>query len=133
MDQTALVITQLQAGEKFLSRFEKCCPSPVAFWLRRGEESTWHLYVSAPEITEDFDKKAGRDAHRIIQELRDPELERSGARILGWNHPAVQAALDFQNRYILTGPARFRGPVFGGIRVEDDVWIYPTKTVSAPA
>jgi hypothetical protein len=125
MEPCPLVTEQIDVGTRFLAELEKTVPVTAAFWLKHQDRDYFVFYVASDRF-QDGDRDVARgEALRVAREMRDPNLDLSGPRLIKPTDPLVRAALDYQRLY--PGKAvRLRDRVFGGMGI-DEIYIYPSS------
>jgi hypothetical protein len=67
MDTEILVDTQVEDGRRFLEQLVRDgFKVSVAFWVRKTEESLWHLYIASPSVDP---KKVGESYRSVYSSL----------------------------------------------------------------
>jgi hypothetical protein len=122
MDQGPLVNEQIEAGAKFLAELEKKTPVTSAFWLKAGEEDSWHLYSASDQFNDIALDLAYREVLRVAAELRDPNVDPFQVKLIKSNHPFTKAAMDYLRLFSGTMATRLCQRNFGGTSV-DEVYI----------
>ena len=131
MDQGPLVREKIDAGAKFLKRFQKYAPIQAAFWLKPAEDGRWNLYIWSEEFTDqNYDQTYG-EVSRVARTLQDPNFDQFEVTVLRGRNQLAQAAIDVYKRYPAKIPAHFSGRSFGGVSV-DGVYVYPPPTAATP-
>jgi hypothetical protein len=125
MDQSPLVIDQIDAGARFLREFQKLIPVQAAFWLKESDEEECSLYVASDQINDDNFDVAYGEVLRIAGVLGIPLFDPFQVKLIGADDPLAKAALDVHRRYPGPIATRFHGKAFGGLPVEQ-VYIYPS-------
>jgi hypothetical protein len=124
MDQEPLVIEKIEAGWKFIEKFDKYVPVHAAFWLKVNEDSGWYLHIVSDQITdENFDVAYGEVA-RVAKTIDDPNFDLFQVKLIGTDNPFARAALDLYKQSKARVPTHIRGRSFGGMSVEG-VYVYP--------
>jgi hypothetical protein len=130
MDQSALVIEEIDAGADFLREFDKYEPVKAAFWLKSSDEDSRYLYIASERIDDkNFDVAYG-EVLRLANQLRSPYLDPFRVKLINIDDPLAKAATDVLTRYPGRMPTRYGGKSFGGTSV-DDVYIYPSPLPAA--
>jgi hypothetical protein len=125
MDQTPLVMDEIDSGEAFIKQMNNYSPVVGACWLRPVEDGERYLYVVLRDLTDDNADLAYREVLRIANQLKDREyIDPFRVKIIGLNDPIAKAIADIYRRYPGHIPTRYNGPVFGGQAVAE-VYIYP--------
>jgi hypothetical protein len=123
MDQGPLVISQIDAGARFLDAFQKYMPVQAAFWLKESDDGEWSLYVASDQITDDNFDVAYGEVLRIGGATRDPLFDPFHVKLIGMDDPLAKAALDIRRRYPGSVVNHLHGNAFGGVPVEE-VYLY---------
>ena len=131
MDQGPLVREKIDAGAKFLKRFQKFASIQAAFWLKPAEDGRWNLYLWSEQFTfENYDQPY-LDVWRAAKTLHDPNFDQFEVTILRGQNPLAQAAVDIYKRFPGKIAAHFNSRSFGGISV-DGVYVYPLPAAAVP-
>ena len=134
MDQGPLVADQIDAAKQFVDEFSQDVPLAAAFWLRKGEQGGWHLYIAS----EKFDAKNILMYYEKVIELakkikaRHPFFDSFRVRLIAADDPLARDVQNVQQRQTTVGPMIYYGPYLGGLNI-DEAYIYPAPaTVSSP-
>jgi hypothetical protein len=123
MDQGPLVTEQIDAGARLASAFDQRIPLQAAFWLKKGEDGQWFLYLASDHIND----ANVRDAYGELAGLLDSDanlwLDPFQVKVRGAEDPIVSAVLAIQRKYPAQFATRLRNLLLGGVSV-DDVYIY---------
>ena len=118
------MIEQIEAGKKFIEKFDKYVPVRAAFWLKESEDSGWYLHVASDQITDESVDAAYREVWRLSKTIDDPNFDQFQVKVIGVHDPFAQAALDVYRHSPARIPTRIRGKQFGGMSVEG-AYLYP--------
>lgn len=134
MDQGALVMEQIKAGDRFLREFERSTRVVVAFWLKDGEDARWNLYVASDQFNNGRLGMAYAEVLRIAKELEDPYFEPFQVKLVGLTEPPVRAALDFYRTHPPKIPFHIHARNCGDIEIEEAYFIKgPTGEYTMPS
>jgi hypothetical protein len=123
MDKSPLVTEQIDAGEWLIREFSKRIPVQAAFWLRERDSDEWYFYLASDQINDsNFDHAYG-EVLRIVHPQQRLWIDPFQVKVVGIDAPVAKAALDVMRKYPTQIPARYHGPHFGGLSV-DEVYIY---------
>jgi hypothetical protein len=130
MDQSSLVMEQIDDGETFIREFTKYKPVQAAFWLKLSEDDPWYLYIASDEIDDtNFDLAYG-EVSRIASRIELKWLSPFEIKVLSSREPLAAAVIDFQQRFPGRMPKRYRGQPLGNMIVEE-VYMYPQTVTTA--
>jgi hypothetical protein len=132
MDQNPLVKELIDAGERFLERFEKPYPVAAAFWLKNRAKSRWYLYVLSAHIRDENIRDAYSEVLRITKEMTDHYFDPFQIKLLKMDNTIVEFAQDMQRRYPGRVVADGYVPTFVGVDVEG-LYFYPHGVKAAVA
>ncbi|HEX4592246.1 MAG TPA: hypothetical protein VH120_20090 [Gemmataceae bacterium] len=119
MDTTSLVNDQVEAGARFLSRFDKIVPVAVAYWLKENDVSRPYLYIASEQFN---DGSANyREVGRIAREMNDPDFDSFRVKLVPTNNYFNQELIELRRRIPSDRPLRYTDTYFGGRGIE---WIY---------
>ena len=122
------MIGQVEAGEKFVKRFEAIFPVKAAFWLKGSEDPRWYLYIVSEAINDTNSSLGYREVLGLARAAPDFYIDPYQLRVVGADNPVARAAIEIQERYPELRPMRYRGPQLGGVGTEE-VYIYPSPVV----
>jgi hypothetical protein len=125
MDQSPLVIEQIDAGQKLVAELEKTFLVEAAFWLKASEEHSWCLYVAADRFKDKDLKVTYGEVLRVAATIRDPNLDPFRVKLVTVDHPFAKGALDIIRRFPGRMATHFHGKVLGGTSI-DGAYIYPS-------
>jgi hypothetical protein len=131
MDRVPLVMTQIDAGAKFVGEFQKYLPVQSAFWLEESDGGEWSHYIVSDQITDDNFDVAYGEVLRIAYDTPDCWFDPFQVKLIGHDNPLAKAAAEIRRRFAGRTPTRFNGEAFGGMPVEA-VYMYPSP-IPAPA
>ena len=89
-----------------------------------SDQSPWYLYIASDQVDDTKIGAAYRDVARVAQCFHDPNFDVMRVKVVGFDDPLVDAALDIVRHYPATIPTRLRDRLFGRTHVEA-VYIYP--------
>lgn len=124
MDQSPLVIEEIDAGTELVEKFGAYMPVKAAFWLKAADEDVWTLYIASDNINERTYDLGYGEVLRLAQEIRNPNLDPFRVRLIPGDDRQAIAAQDLNNRYPGRMGTRFQGKKFGEMFV-DGVYVYP--------
>ena len=130
MDQSPLVMQEIEAGSRFIQEFAKHTPVQAAFWLKARDESQWFLYVASDRITDSNLGVSYGEVLRIASEPPDPWLDPFQIKVIGTDHPLAKAVLEIQAKYPRSVARRLQSRLLGGLSI-DDAYIYPLPVAAA--
>jgi hypothetical protein len=129
MDQSPLVMEEINAGAEIVRQFENYEPVKVAFWLKASDDDHRYLFIASDKIDDtNFDIAYG-EVLRLSKKLQSIYLDPFRIKLINTKDPLAKAAVDIHQRFRSQLATRFGGKSFGGISV-DEVYIYPS-TLSA--
>jgi hypothetical protein len=123
MDQTPLVIDEIEAGAEFIKRLNVGWPVQAACWLRE-EERFRYLYVALDGLNETNTGEAYREVRRLSQEMKEYYIDPFRVKLIRLDHPIARALLDIYQRFAGRRPPYSDGPIFAGKAVVE-TYIYP--------
>jgi hypothetical protein len=124
MDQSPLVMEEIDAAARFLGEFGKEFPVIASFWLKAGEEDSWYLYVASEQFNDQNMDVAYREVVRIAGEMCDPDFDPFRVKLIKPTNPLARAATDFLQLFPGRKPIRLRQRNFGGLGAEE-IYLYP--------
>jgi hypothetical protein len=124
MDQGPLVVSQIDAGTKFLGELQTFIPIQSALWVKEQDDGEWSLYVASDKVTDDNFDVAYGEVLRIVGRMGEPQFDPFQVKLIGADDPLAKAALGVSRQLPGRVATRFDGRVFGGLPVEE-VYIYP--------
>jgi len=124
MDQTTLVIEQIEAGHELVDRFDRFAPLAAAFWLRRVESSQWSLYLVSDQITTANLLSGYSEMVRLIGELRNPELSLLRVKLVPLDSALARDALEACRYYPTRRIVDLGVKLLGDLPVEE-AYFYP--------
>ena len=129
MDQSSLVMDEIDAGAELAREFSAYAPVNVAFWLKTSDDENRYLYLASEQISDtNFDLAYG-EVLRLTNQLNSMHLDPFRVKVVGVDDPLAIAALDLLSRFPGLLPTRVGGSKFGGVSV-DDVYIYAPPSTS---
>ena len=131
MDQGPLVREKIDAGAKFLKRYQKHTALQAAFWLKPAEDGRWNLYIWSEKFSDENYDQPYLDVWRVAKTLHDPNFDPFEVKVLRRQNQLAQAAIDIYKRNPSRIPAHFGSRMFGGISV-DGVYVYPPPAAAIP-
>jgi hypothetical protein len=124
MDQTPLVMDDIEAGAAFIEQLNHYAPVKAAWWLRNTEDSERYLYVAIEGLTVKNSDLAYSEVLRITKNIKDHFIDPFRVRLVSTNNPAAKAVIDNYRRFPGNVRPRFNDTVLGGMPV-DEIYIYP--------
>jgi hypothetical protein len=124
MDQTPLVMDEIEAGKEFIRRMQAYQPVKAAWWMRETEDAGRYLHVALEGLTMDNIDAAYGEVLRIANEMKDHYIDPFRVKLVSPDDPAARAILDHYRRYPGRVPLRLNGSVLGKVAAAE-VYIYP--------
>ena len=124
MDQGPLVREEIEAGAELARRFDKSEPVKAAFWLRVPDDDERYLYLVIGRDRNTSFRPAYEALVRSMLELRNPDLDMLRVKLIGFDDPMGQAAIEMQQHYPASLSRRAYGVMFGN-RFAGDLYVYP--------
>lgn len=129
MDQTPLVMDEIEAGKEFIRRMHAYRPVKAAWWMRPAEDAERYLYVVLDGLSIDNKDEAYREVLHVANAMSpDHYIDPFRVRLVSPNDPAGRAALDLYGRYPGRIPPRWNGSAFGAVDATE-VYVYPPPVV----
>lgn len=122
MDQSPLVMEEIDAGTELVKRFDLLRPVEVAFWLRVSDDDRF-LYIASPQV-DDTNLEFAYDDVIKLTKSDDHYVDPFRVKLVGVNHPLAVAASEINRKFPGRMATRLRNTPFGGIFAED-IYIYP--------
>jgi hypothetical protein len=129
MDQTTLVMPEIDAGAELVRRLDRSVPVRAAFWVKDSEEGQWYLYIASDQLEEKSLDVGYGEVLRLAHEMANPFLDPFQVKLISSRDPLAHAALEVLHRYPGPMATRFGGRNFGGLSV-DGVYIYPSSVTT---
>jgi hypothetical protein len=101
----------------------------VAFWVRRSERGSWHLYIASPQFAPE---KRGDFPLKIYNQLRripNSSIDFGQVRLIPDSEPVARAALALRDRSNQRRVARCGEGQLGDLPIEEG-YIYPRITAA---
>jgi hypothetical protein len=126
MDQSALVIDQIDDGRRFIERFAADGnPVRAAFWARTAEEGLLFLYVVTDAVDRVGPAATYRAVHDALRKLGEPSVSSSEIKVVSPIDPVAKDVLAIMARHPGRLGTRFGGKTLGATEVEQ-TYIYPS-------
>jgi hypothetical protein len=123
MDQSTLVIEQIEIGQRLVTEFNDFAPLRAAFWRKDDETGEWQLYLASDRFNNADSRIGYREASRILGPSLDYTLNPVRVKIRGTNDLLVQSVVAFLQKYPSLVPGRIHDRLPGWTNVED-VYVY---------
>jgi hypothetical protein len=126
MDQTPLVIDEIEAGKAFIERLHSYAPVIAAWWMRNDDGGRRYLYVAIDGLQPGGNGPVYDEVYRVTQEMRDHNIDYIDpfrVKVVGMYDPVAKAVVDLYRRFPGRIP-RFAGRSLGGVGVAE-IYIYP--------
>jgi hypothetical protein len=125
MDQSTLVVDQIDEGRRFIERFAADGnPVRAAFWVKTAEEGLWFLYVVTDLVDRVGPAATYRAVHDALRKLDDSTVSSSEIKVVSPSNPVAKDVLEIMARHPGRMATRIGGGVLGSIDV-DQGYIYP--------
>jgi hypothetical protein len=125
VDQSTLVIDQVDDGRRFIERFATDGnPVRAAFWARMAEEGLLFLYVATDTVDRVGPAATYRAVHDALRKLGDSSISSSEIRVVSPSNPVAKDVLAIMARHPGRLATRFGGQTLGTTEVEQ-TYIYP--------
>ncbi|HTU91732.1 MAG TPA: hypothetical protein VMF69_16735 [Gemmataceae bacterium] len=130
MDTEPLVDNQIDEGQRLLDLLgEEGVAVRAACWVKPIDKDRWMLYIATPIWEEKGPLEAYRQLTHAHRSLENAWLTGSDVTLVGEKHPLVKDALEILKRFPHWTKVKPPRPLFGGIPVEDEVYVYPLGKV----
>ena len=131
MDQNSLVTEQIEAGARFVDRFDKVIPVAVAFWLKENDVWRSYLYIAAEKFNDSGTRNGYGEVGRIANEMNDPNFDSLRVKLIGANDRLAEELIQLRHRMPGDKPLKYTDTYIGGRGIEW-IYVYPLPaTVSA--
>jgi hypothetical protein len=125
MDTELLVGDRIADGRRLLAELSRGgFDVKVAFWVRTGEESLWHLYIASPTVVPANIGAAYGQLYTHLSRVPDLSWGLSEVRLVTPTNPVAAAAIALRDQNPGLLPIRYHGPRLGEVAVEE-AYIYP--------
>lgn len=124
MDQTPLVMDEIEAGKELIRRLHAYQPVKAAWWMRETEDAGRYLYVALEGLTADNTNAAYDEVLRIAKEVKDHYIDPFRVNLVSPDDPVARAVLEVYRRYPGRVPPRFNGSILGRVAA-DEAYVYP--------
>ena len=132
MDPGPLVSEEIKSGEEIARGFARKYPVAAAFWLKDSDEMEWFLYIASEMVGDGSGKTDGyAEISRLGRENPNPFFDPMRVKLIDSKHKLAKAVIDMYNRYPSNYPKRYRGPIIGGMGVNDGYIYAPIPTPPA--
>jgi hypothetical protein len=121
MDPNSLVNEQIEAGARFLSRFDKVVPVAVAYWLKENDVSRPYMYIASDSYNETGGSVGYSEAGRLAREMNDPDFDIFRMKLIPTTGRLTQELINLRRRTPADRPLRYTDTYIGGRGIE---WIY---------
>lgn len=130
MDTEPLVDRQIVEGQRLLGLLEEEeIPVRAACWVKPIDKDRWMLYIATPSMDEKGPLEAYRQLTPAFRSLGNGWLTSSDVTLVGEKHPLVKDALEILQRFPHWTKVKPPRLLFGGIPIDDDVYVYPLGKV----
>jgi hypothetical protein len=131
MDQSILVIEQIDAGTEFIRDFNDYVPISVALWVKPIDAQGMYLYLASDKIdSTNFDLAYGEVLRRLAPGS-NPWLDPFQIKVVNSADSVARDALRIRQRFTAPIPTRYNGSSIGGIEI-DEAYIYPPVSAMKP-
>jgi hypothetical protein len=124
MDQTPLVMDEIEAGEAFVKQLSAYRPVKAAGWLRGAEDGERYLYIALEGLDDSNTDAAYAEVLRIARQMKDHYIDPFRVKLISPDDPIARAAMELYQRFPGRIPTRFNGSVFGDTAVAE-AFVYP--------
>jgi len=125
MDQTPLVIDEIEAGKVLINRLNDRFSVNAACWLRDDEGGGLYLYIAIDGLTVPKTDLVYDEVIRIANEVKDHYIDSSSVKIIDPTDTIAKAVMEIYQRFPgRKPPTRSNGYGFG-VNGVAELYIYP--------
>jgi hypothetical protein len=125
MDQSPLVIDEIEAGKELIKRLNACFHVIAACWLRDDSGGSRRLYIAIDGLMTPDTRMVNHEVRRIANEVKDHYIDPFWVSIIGPTDRIAKAVMEVYARFPgRKPPSRVYEYGFGGMGVEE-MYIYP--------